>query len=1032
MIKSNTVLRAICTLAVVCAFAGTVFAQSVLNFTPKGSAGIGVTNTTPTAVDVKFIFYNRDGTIATAGLTNNASYRIPAGGQLAMMTSAIFRAKSGVLPDGWLQATSAATGLQGFYFSGDFWHTFDGAEAPSPFQVQTIPFIASGPDALTTVLVTNPGSQSVEVTVSFNDAEGRPVVNGSRVEQLVPHAQLSIAGIGATARVAVNSGPGVLATAVEESATALALIHGQSPAGQIGRWVVPYFKNGDGFVSMLALANPSPSPAPVAVSFYNNAGERAYITKQPVTVPGSGSYVVSWRDISGALILPPGEGWLLVESNSPLTGVALVSSGGSATAIPMQASGLSRILFSRAVTQGLSTRLVLVGDSEREATVKATLSRADGSTASQKEFSVRPLSRVSEPLGNVLPTAGFESGFLTITSSVPIFSLELMELPDGFSEAVVTPQLHAATFAPSPVVAGTPVIRATVEGDAVPGALLTIDAQNVGNDATLWVGGQSVSMRPPLMGTLYTATLPPGLEPGAFNVKIRNAAGLDSNTVWLDGYSVDRSMGTNSPTIRGYALFQKVEVTDNGLDTTNLPISVPIRHARVEVVDPLTRLVVSVSKTDENGSFVIRVPDLPGLTIRIVSRLYSQDLKVLDNSANNSLYVIPRELDSLDTNNIELVETSRSAGAFNILDALQKGNALIMNAAPGLIPPALTVYWSEKNDAAALAKLTNGSIRTTFFNAATNSAYILGDRNTDSDEFDDAVILHEYAHLLAAKFSRDDSNGGQHLLGDSLDPRIAWSEGWANFFSSAARGSSIYRDSKAGNAVLRLDIEENVPVGDHPGYSSEASVDGLLWDLIDENADKDDTAQFSFAAVWIAFTELRNDRNVYLPYFLERFVQRNPTFSDGLRTMVIARSIDFQPEVRPSVTNPFPRTIAIGGTERGQVDSFTTKRTNLSNSSHFFSLTVTTGGQAVIRLAIESLGAANNPSANDLDLFLYDATGKKTISQSDGPYNGGGEIISTALSPGTYIIEIRSFYVREQTNSTVFNSGGYRLSVDRF
>src|SRR6185436_4366677 len=147
------------------------------------------------------------------------------------------------------------------------------------------------------------------------------------------------------------------------------------------------------------------------------------------------------------------------------------------------------------------------------------------------------------------------------------------------------------------------------------------------------------------------------------------------------------------------------------------------------------------------------------------------------------------------------------------------------------------------------------------FNPTTNSAYILGDRNTDSDEFDDSVLLHEYAHLLAAKFSRDDSNGGTHLLGDSLDPRIAWSEGWADFFSSAARGSSIYRDSKGPNNVLRMDLEDNVPIGDHPGYSSEASVAGLLWDLFDENADKDDTAQFPFASIWNAFTDLVKDRN---------------------------------------------------------------------------------------------------------------------------------------------------------------------------
>jgi hypothetical protein len=145
--------------------------------------------------------------------------------------------------------------------------------------------------------------------------------------------------------------------------------------------------------------------------------------------------------------------------------------------------------------------------------------------------------------------------------------------------------------------------------------------------------------------------------------------------------------------------------------------------------------------------------------------------------------------------------------------------------------------------------------------------------------------------------------------------------------------------------------------------------------------------------------------------------------------MVVARSIDFQPDVRPSVTNPFPRTLAVGGFQTGQVDSFTTKRTNLSNSSHFFSLTAATSIPVVIRLDITGLGAAVNPSANDLDLFLYDSTGKRIIAQSDDPTNGGGEIIATTLAPGTYFIEIRSFYTRKETNTTVFNSGSYNLSV---
>jgi hypothetical protein len=999
-------------------------AQSVLNFTPKGHAWIAVTNTTPVVAEVRFTLYKSDGSI----VGNRTSRIIAPNGQLAMSSTDIFRGNGGI-PDGsWIQATSTVTGLQGFYFSGDKENSFDGAEASNPLPSQTIPLNLSGPGRRTSLLVTNPGAQPVEVTVSFLSGDGTPAdVQVKR--PLAPHEQVSIAAGGGMAIVEADSSAGVLATAVNEFDNGLSLVPGQAiDVRNPRRWVIPYFRNQDGVSSKLVLANPSSVYTDVRVAFYDNNGQVRH--QQPFTVLANGSLVLDWTNITGLPIPPQGEGWLLIDAVAPLVGAAFIESGESKTAIPMQVAGSTRILFSRAVSQGLPTRLALVGDADRDATVTVTLTRPDGSTAAQSSaFLLKRLSRKEALISEFVATDNFEAGFLTIQSSVPLFSAELMALGDGNSQSAITPQRPAATFSPGPAT-GLPRIKVAVDGTLAPGAKLKITSENVRADATLFVEGVPVPMiaEPTPFGLDFTATLPGTLDPGRIRVYVRSA-GVESNPVDLGVYSDDVAFSRAPLTISGYAYFQKIDVTDTGLDLSQLT-NVPVRHALVEVVDNLGS-VISVSKTDEFGKFDVAVPDRTGLTIRIASRLRSQDLKVLNNTANNTpLYYLFKVLNSQDRN-VELIESTRAAGAFNILDALQRGNTLIMNAAPGLVPPALTVYWSDKNDAAALGKLTNGLIRTTFFNPTTNSAYILGDRNTDSDEFDDSVILHEYGHLLAAKFSRDDSNGGIHLMGDSLDPRIAWSEGWANFFSSAARGNSVYRDSKAQNNVLRFDLEENVPVGDHAGYASEASVGGLLWDLIDENADKDDVAQFPFAAIWAAFTDLSKERNVYLPLFLERFLLRNVGVSDSLRTMVIARSIDFQPDVRPSVTNPFPRLITIGQSQTGQVDSYTTKRTNLNNSSHFFSLTTATGGQVFIRLFPDGLGPANRPDANDLDLFLYDSTGRKIIAQSDSPINGGGEIIPMTLSPGTYFIEVRSFYVRDETKSTVFNSGGYRLEVQR-
>src|SRR5206468_11101815 len=142
--------------------------------------------------------------------------------------------------------------------------------------------------------------------------------------------------------------------------------------------------------------------------------------------------------------------------------------------------------------------------------------------------------------------------------------------------------------------------------------------------------------------------------------------------------------------------------------------------------------------------------------------------------------------------------------------------------------------------------------------------------------------------------------------------------------------------------------------------------------------------QYPFSGVWAAFTDLRNDHFVYLPYFLEHFLLRIPSATDAVRTMVQARSIDFQPNVRPSVTNPFP-TPYTGPFVSGFVDSLTTHRTNLVTSSHFYSFT-TTGGTAAIRMDILGLGPGGNPNFNDLDIFLMDSNGR-ALSRSDSGLN---------------------------------------------
>jgi hypothetical protein len=483
----------------------------------------------------------------------------------------------------------------------------------------------------------------------------------------------------------------------------------------------------------------------------------------------------------------------------------------------------------------------------------------------------------------------------------------------------------------------------------------------------------------------------------------------------------------SSRTVPGRAFYEKIEVTDAGLDLAH-PIMVPIRNARIEVVDPITNGILSSTDTDQAGRFAVIAPAQSKSRVRVLSRLRDSKVRVLDNNNGNGLYTAASDLNPQDGFVLILAsDATRVSGAFNILEMLDEGREMVRYADPHLIPPDVTAFWSPLNSPApGGAKEATGS---TYFDIQTGSISLIGDRAVDSDEFDDSVILHEYGHLVAAAFSRDSSPGGIHILGDALDPRIAWSEGWANFFSSAVRNNPIYRDSYGpnGTATVRFDLRDDIPQGDQPGYWSEFSVHSMLWDLFGSKSDDSNSIEQVIQTIWPAFEDLNQDRFVYLPYFLEHLLDRNPNLADAVSAIARSRSIDFHNDGRPSVSNPFPQPIAQGQAVTGMVDSVSTRRKDLIHSSDFLKFD-TSGGPTSIRMDITGLGTGNSSNANDLDIFLYDVNGQ-LIALSDRGLNAQSELIPVILPAGTYVVEVRSYYDRGETKKGVFNSGSYRVTV---
>jgi pre-peptidase len=619
-----------------------------------------------------------------------------------------------------------------------------------------------------------------------------------------------------------------------------------------------------------------------------------------------------------------------------------------------------------------------------------------------------------------LSTGAFNLSSLARVASVLLTSLV-------FAEAALA-QSAPGTPRPSPPGWIGTISRST-PGDIHPGDTLVGRARNATDSSAVICSGKPVEnlLVTPDSTDTRTASVSfilPQIEPGFVDCRLRNGAqeSEDSRILVMD------MGGTLTEVLSGSATYQKLDVTDIGLDTEH-PTLRPIRNARVEVYE--AGRVISVSRTDSNGEFAVPVPPDTTVVVRVVSRLRSVDLKVEDNTNGSQFYyILSPDINTRDhPSAVPLTDRTRKSGAFNILEQVQRANDFVRASDPQFLPFPFTIFWSERNQRSfGPTNIKDGLVGTTFFSFTSSTAYILGDRNTDSDEYDDSVLIHEYAHMLAAKFSRDDSIGGAHRLGDNLDPRVAWSEGWANFFSAAVRSDSVYRDSSGPNGVnvLRFDLEDNYPPGSWTGYGSETSVQALLWDFYDDKNEPGDLAQFDFSQMWAAFTDLDSNHFVYMQNFLDHLVARNPSASDSIQRMAQSQAIDFQPGEIPSVTNPFPSFIAMNSVRSGELDSFSTRRTNLAQSSHFFIFT-TNGGLLGIQLTVAP-GTIGNPSSNDLDLYLYDANGRQVAKSAVGRSGQSESITILAPTPGAYVIEIRSYYTSTR-GYTVFNSGRYKLGL---
>ena len=448
------------------------------------------------------------------------------------------------------------------------------------------------------------------------------------------------------------------------------------------------------------------------------------------------------------------------------------------------------------------------------------------------------------------------------------------------------PYLPSKTFSSSVSVSGRAVYEYRINGNGIiANGVLTISTLSTSGIQTFSVTINSKS---------YTWTS--GATFTAANVASSLANAINSDSTALATASSDQTSMTLNPKDETQILSV---ILSSNLSKTQGDSPHAIRFAEVSVLDA-NQEIVQCAETDASGNFSFSLPlGNSNYTISVSPRANNANLQayVLQDPTSNQTYSVRAQVSaSQPTTNLKIVASAQGSlegGAFNILDQIARANiflrsyttlaqgcggSLFPDCTPFSVGPMVYIFW-KKGFNPGVYEGMNPNSGISYYLPGKSQLYIMGGINgdvnfSDTDHFDNSVIIHEYGHFMEDHYGKSDSPGGSHDGYSQLDPRLAWSEGWADFFQASVTGDPVYRDTY-GNpdgtaglffnedienlSALSADRPVSNPFGE--GNYHEFSITRLLWDAIDPHpvtgagtSPPDENVQGPFAEIWSNFS----------------------------------------------------------------------------------------------------------------------------------------------------------------------------------
>ena len=456
----------------------------------------------------------------------------------------------------------------------------------------------------------------------------------------------------------------------------------------------------------------------------------------------------------------------------------------------------------------------------------------------------------------------------------------------------------------------------------------------------------------------------------------------------------------------------------------------PARGVTVQAVDGMGT-VLATTVTDLSGDYSLDVGSNTNVRIQALSQLQqsatsSWDIEVLDNTSGNAIYALTGSLTNTGTSNSirdlnagsgwngTAYTSTRAAAPFAILDTMFEIILAIEAIDADVSFPALEVLWSVNNRPAD-GDIAQGEIGTSFFTILNGvpTIAILGAANTDTDEYDRHVVVHEFGHYFESQLSRSDSIGGPHSLSSVLDARLAFSEGFANALSGIVLDDPIYRDSQGNSQAQGFSFSVESTLSTNRGFYSQVSTQSIIYDIFDDNDDAADTISAGLEPIYMVFTDpdfINNTNRVTIYTFIDVLRSNGAVDNAVLDALLDQQVITGTGPLGEGETNdggisialPLFNPITVGG-PAVEVCSFNNAGTfNRLGNREFLLFSLDSARTLTFRMA-RTMGDINR----DPDFRIFDRS--NFINQGiSGDVDV--ETLSIALQPGNYVIEAFDFF----------------------